>query len=201
MLFVNAQWTKSNWYPLNKKISPHHVEQAPDIHNIKCHAPRERVSWNAVLVTLDNEVIESRSTWACELKLSLVYNPIENYCHAPRERVSWNFALRARCQIEEMSRSTWACELKLDKYGNLISDTSHAPRERVSWNSAHWSNRNHWKVTLHVSVWVEMFLFPWYKDNVRGSRSTWACELKLTSISTIQMWISSRSTWACELKS
>ena len=46
MLFVNAQWTKSSRYTLNKKISPHHVEQAPDIHNIKGHAPRERVSWN-----------------------------------------------------------------------------------------------------------------------------------------------------------
>ena len=130
----------------------------------------------------------SRSTWACELKLPItnkftantkvtlhvsvwvemtntLFAVIESRSHAPRERVSWNFALRARCQIEEMSRSTWACELKLDKYGNLISDTSHAPRERVSWNSAHWSNRNHWKVTLHVSVWVEINQYK-YNTNV-----------------------------------
>ena len=34
--------------------------------------------------------MESRSTWACELKL---YDDIvvdEGGCHAPRERVSWN---------------------------------------------------------------------------------------------------------------
>ena len=69
MLFVNAQWTKSNRYPLNKKISPHHVEQAPDIHNIKGHAPRERVSWN---------------------EADLKRNGYKIRCHAPRERVSWN---------------------------------------------------------------------------------------------------------------
>ena len=54
------------------------------------------------------------------------------------------------------SRSTWACELKL-------------PSWSLSWISP--------PVTLHVSVWVEIFCFR-SPDFRHGSRSTWACELK-----------------------
>ena len=54
-------------------------------------------------------------------------------------------------------------------------------------------------VTLHVSVWVEIRrpcrLPAWYP-----SRSTWACELKLSIISLPTVTRTSRSTWACELK-
>ena len=77
------------------------------------------------------------------------------------------------------------------------------------------------KVTLHVSVWVEMMIRPTKRTAIM-SRSTWACELK--SVKTIYVryntkvtlhvsvwveicWIcigindyTSRSTWACELK-
>ncbi len=113
MLFVNAQWTKSNRYPLNKKISPHHVEQAPDIHNIKCHAPRERVSWN------------------------LPYQP-------------W-------AVLSGWSRSTWACELKCLCLSELSFAVGHAPRERVSWNLKILKYLKWQEVTLHVSVWVEMY--------------------------------------------
>ena len=77
-----------------------------------------------------------------------------------------------------MSRSTWACELKLiiryiDKY-----NTSHAPRERVSWNVYAVSDPCCSAVTLHVSVWVEMFYLREVNYGYK-SRSTWACELKL----------------------
>ena len=53
----------------------------------------------------------------------------------------------------------------------------HAPRERVSWNFAKLHILFHKKVTLHVSVWVEITHFS---NNyiVTRSRSTWACELK-----------------------
>ena len=122
----------------------------------KSHAPRERVSWNAVIlrkfeidlnVTLhvsvwveiyvqfcENIDYLSRSTWACELKL-LPY-------HAQ--------------MFERWSRSTWACELKLPDTNKFTAKTSHAPRERVSWNC-----QVHHFLPLHTS------------------RSTWACELKL----------------------
>ena len=54
-------------------------------------------------------------------------------------------------------------------------------------------------VTLHVSVWVEMqkstrFLL------CRESRSTWACELKFDIVDHFYTLNRSRSTWACELK-
>ena len=119
------------------------------------HAPRERVSWNYMLlrhsfrhtVTLHVSVwveilsflfyvrfLLSRSTWACELK-----------CVTP---TAWIYVA--------VSRSTWACELKLSKKSAISSKTSHAPRERVSWNDFDNSLRA---------------VFLW-------SRSTWACELK-----------------------
>ena len=121
------------------------------------HAPRERVSWNQQFcyisrlghsVTLHVSVWveisfgcgswiwtnESRSTWACELKLFFTFESYRYGGHAPRERVSWNsFVLRLPCYhlvtlhvsvwveiahccairlCHWSSRSTWACELK-----------------------------------------------------------------------------------------
>ena len=76
-------------------------------------------------------------------------------------------------------------------------------------------------VTLHVSVWVEM-KFSFISVPQKMSRSTWACELKLSNdmLKTrtinvtlhVSVWVEiypwkwpengslSRSTWACELK-
>ena len=164
-----------------------------------CHAPRERVSWNA------------RHHWWTSNEL----------CHAPRERVSWNLfpahtlrksfvtlhvsvwveiiwvfvngcmgyvTLHVSVWVEIVvlqwytfktpSRSTWACELK-------------SPVNSITFISL--------LVTLHVSVWVEIwniFLFrvPFL------SRSTWACELKSMLFNDGGYTTLSRSTWACELK-
>ena len=81
--------------------------------------------------------------------------PAPSACHAPRERVSWNGS--------EWLRRCWtAC---------------HAPRERVSWNMKYKAVASAVKVTLHVSVWVEM-VYLTLKKSVLLSRSTWACELK-----------------------
>ena len=99
------------------------------------HAPRERVSWNRHLdvwrnvgrpVTLHVSVwveigkydsfcsfAQSRSTWACELKLCKQLDmTVESCSHAPRERVSWN----------------------MTQFANSALQGGHAPRERVSWN-------------------------------------------------------------------
>ena len=54
----------------------------------------------------------------------------------------------------------------------------HAPRERVSWNMK----------------------YEEVSSAVKGSRSTWACELKWTKKSRNSRISWSRSTWACELK-
>ena len=143
----------------------------------------------------------SRSTWACELKSFL------------------NFVGR----FSKLSRSTWACELKLPdhqvsrlnfevtlhvsvwveihlKYCPLRFLLSHAPRERVSWNICVVYMPFCQNVTLHVSVWVEIQQI-FYFHHVDMSRSTWACELKLSSMNSPLFLPLSRSTWACELKS
>ena len=77
----------------------------------------------------------------------------------------------------EESRSTWACELKLSTVSLLWTLKSHAPRERVSWNEEEVERLKEELVTLHVSVWVEMFGVE-KKSSLPQSRSTWACELK-----------------------
>ena len=66
--------------------------------------------------------------------------------------MNWKFLCKRRAR----SRSTWACELKCFKY--------------IIWQSE-------LKVTLHVSVWVEI-LFAFFIFSPFLSRSTWACELK-----------------------
>ena len=77
-------------------------------------------------------------------------------CHAPRERVSWNGRNVPMINNYRQSRSTWACELKCQQF-------------KQPWRPR--------RVTLHVSVWVEIFCFR-SPDSAMASRSTWACELK-----------------------
>ena len=145
----------------------------------------------------------SRSTWACELKLPVTNKFTADTSHAPRERVSWNLvgqpwfsptlshAPRERvswnCFICYTfvpifrSRSTWACELKSPL---SVSSTCLWP---VTLHVSVWVEislldcvRNRGRVTLHVSVWVEMMIAQKQRF-VKQSRSTWACELKLTA--------------------
>ena len=142
---------------------------------------------------------QSRSTWACELKLKDHYCKELSKSHAPRERVSWNTI-----------HST-----------NKPLPTSHAPRERVSWNIMLNKKITKVLVTLHVSVWVEIWIIiskhiltpvtlhvsVWVEMGICltvgttcVSRSTWACELKCQLHLPFQARQGSRSTWACELK-
>ena len=146
-------------------------------HRRGSHAPRERVSWNC-LSDVARAFHESRSTWACELKWQhkahswLIVKSRSTWACELKFNVRWNYV------IISMSRSTWACELKYGCLCHAQSFCGHAPRERVSWNSAvevcnsaaaghaprervSW-NRPWWhlwrpiRVTLHVSVWVEI---------------------------------------------
>ena len=58
------------------------------------HAPRERVSWNSVLIR----------------------KIVEHFSHAPRERVSWNFVCDVCGEIYEVTLhvSVWVEILELD---------------------------------------------------------------------------------------
>ena len=68
-------------------------------------------------------------------------------------------AIPAQPVWSNMSRSTWACELKFGRTENSIRNRRHAPRERVSWNCPYCGDSANENVTLHVSVWVEIFSF------------------------------------------
>ena len=122
----------------------------------RCHAPRERVSWNLMFsskqhvipVTLHVSVWveicdtsltpscwKSRSTWACELKWWFKEEAYGWECHAPRERVSWNTE-------EQLETYGGKCHAPRERVSwNMIWQSAipfikcHAPRERVSWNS------------------------------------------------------------------
>ena len=123
---------------------------------VLCHAPRERVSWNICVVYMcfcqNRHAPRERVSWNV---IIISYN-FYWYCHAPRERVSWNAFAGLWSLQNSQSRSTWACELK-------FNPTIYIPHIG--------------KVTLHVSVWVEISNLL---DQVmpKMSRSTWACELK-----------------------
>ena len=104
---------------------------------LRRHAPRERVSWN-VLIRLkfaQRGVTLHVSVWV-EMTNSNG-KPFLFTGHAPRERVSWNNYCKIIVAVFCSSRSTWACELK----------------SAILFKTILVSN-----VTLHVSVWVEIFI-------------------------------------------
>ena len=142
------------------------------------HAPRERVSWNpnmshnltfgqlsrstwaCELKYKNSSSIRpldwSRSTWACELKYQCCDLVNDYMRHAPRERVSWNANIIVNvCRFQSHApreRVSWNCFYQIFP----LRGNCHAPRERVSWNADWLKYENFIKVTLHVSVWVEI---------------------------------------------
>ena len=207
------------------------------------HAPRERVSWNDVVchvacqsvvtlhvsvwveiesyrnaiyatqsrstwacelklytVEIDPETIGSRSTWACELKSALFtasHIALQVTLHVSVWVEIFSLQIHSYCRT---SRSTWACELK----SRWSASATASMESRSTWACElkwTWSHRLCYAVcvTLHVSVWVEidvpLVLRPWDL-----SRSTWACELKFAFVGFYKFCHRSRSTWACELK-
>ena len=167
-------------------------------------------------------VIASRSTWACELKSQYLRCSFQAPRHAPRERVSWNcdklfWVFRSVCHAPRERVSWNVCAFLTENFAR-----SHAPRERVSWNSNSWRcyryrirhaprERVSWnekaravakeaKVTLHVSVWVEIshisLATSWSSGHAPRERVSW----NLSSEFLVTRNEKSRSTWACELK-
>ena len=65
-----------------------------------------------------------------------------------------------------------------------MNSLGHAPRERVSWNDICLCDKGIDLVTLHVSVWVEIFVSV-TRLFLSMSRSTWACELKYEEVLTM----------------
>ena len=105
------------------------------MHNNTRHAPRERVSWNNSVRHFTANFLQSRSTWACELKLYTIFSFL----------------------ILNGSRSTWACELKFNLH--FCKWHLHLVTLHVSvWVEIQnlFAHINNVFVTLHVSVWVEI---------------------------------------------
>ena len=142
--------------------------------------------------------------------------------HAPRERVSWNDLLTDWCYPGEVtlhvsvwvemlyqtsssiwhtSRSTWACELKYLKSMYDTDEYSHAPRERVSWNANRKNTEYNCKVTLHVSVWVEMTSLPVTnlrsKSHAPRERVSWNWPLVSFQLSFSSHAPRERVSWNC----
>ena len=185
------------------------------------HAPRERVSWNSCASLSRVSRCSSRSTWACELKYARRGNSRRNLS----SRSTWACELKCTSPMGDpcahWSRSTWACELKSVGRSTPRKVVGHAPRERVSWNDKYVICGYRIPVTLHVSVWVEIWqrlkrfagfyvtlhVSVWVEIIIifkiwtfYMSRSTWACELKCSYGILGDYFNPSRSTWACELK-
>ena len=142
-----------------------------------CHAPRERVSWNllilldvgAAIVTLHvsvwveiwpcfglNHLLPSRSTWACELK--------------------WPTQVWHLFHLVTLHVSVWVEMTCLPRHFSNFSVTLHVS----VWVEMQICSAAFRKpfVTLHVSVWVEMTTWKSWQIFSARSRSTWACELK-----------------------
>ena len=142
------------------------------------HAPRERVSWNFQIDHLEYilQVTLHVSVWV-EIFLFEAAIAVATR-HAPRERVSWNVDALPSSPVvtchAPRERVSWNSKLK--RISLFVK--CHAPRERVSWNRACRPSCYLWcKVTLHVSVWVEIY-HEQLRHSACWSRSTWACELK-----------------------
>ena len=148
------------------------------LQNVECHAPRERVSWNDAMAEMALMELSHAPRERVSWNHTFCADVFSNRRHAPRERVSWNLFQPQIPIIFHQSRSTWACELKLIALWNtrrLRRVTLHVS----VWVEMHTDRRppHAARVTLHVSVWVEIIIRPTNRTAIM-SRSTWACELK-----------------------
>ena len=130
--FTSSPSLKQSRHAPRERVSWNRLKLA-NFCRVRRHAPRERVSWNFHECGGDIQAVQSRSTWACELKSPNRLAMIVALRHAPRERVSWNLlpspvamatwvtlhvsvwvemTSAGRFSVNESSRSTWACELK-----------------------------------------------------------------------------------------
>ena len=166
---------------------------------LNSHAPRERVSWNDKYGNLISDVIVTLhvSVWVEIMRIlqqqfeQLVTLHVSVWVEIPFTHNN---------TIRPMSRSTWACELKFNRQRkNLCRHWS-----RSTWAcELKFHDLRHISasvmVTLHVSVWVEIFIpmLVIQPNYVTLHVSVWVeIDKKLFFL----CFYASRSTWACELK-
>ena len=157
-------WNESSAQTQNEMYVTLHVSVWVEIYPLLCVTEITLVTLHvSVWVEMQIRVLNrycylSRSTWACELKLSLEYNPIENY----------SVTLHVSVWVEIISDTI----LQGDDIVTLHVSVWVEIWTFVNWQFLH-------IVTLHVSVWVEICFNITALPFSSLSRSTWACELKL----------------------
>ena len=162
-----------------------------------CHAPRERVSWNlsGLLLLCKEQVTLHVSVWVeiFFLIFAFIFVPVTLHVSVWVE-IQLSFSTASGIS----SRSTWACELKYGASGRFRSSFSHAPRERVSWNTILIIKSKNRIVTLHVSVWVEIWIVntcnPWISVTLHVS--VWVeivildfCQLLIKVTLHVSVWV------------
>ena len=145
---------------------------------IRCHPPREDVSWNDMILknALKRIVILLVRMWV-EMQI-LCHDAGDAARHPPREDVSWNTSsiplaytdivillVRMWVEIASALPAVWLAvvillvrmwvEMLLYTLG-ISQQSSHPPREDVSWNIAIYRWNITTKVILLVMMWVEM---------------------------------------------
>ena len=119
-------------------------------------------------------------------------------------RSTWACELKCLSAVRptagRLSRSTWACELKLLISGSTLH--SHFVTLHVSvWVEIYSLSKKplNSPVTLHVSVWVEMPGLKFLRERLLVTLhvSVW---VEISTTSATPSAAMSRSTWACELK-
>ena len=170
--------------------------------------PREAVSWNmekvrehsqdivSLLVRLwvemwllkeNGQERKSASSWGCELKYHLFQFEPRPCSQPPREAVSWNTIdlyriCKTTCQPprEAVSWNRHGCDY-------IAVVCCQPPREAVSWNICRLDSKKEVDVSLLVRLWVEITNNRHTAWPVRGSASSWGCELKWLLKETLSM--------------
>ena len=136
--------------------------------------------WVEILKTvIMAKLMESASSWGCELKLFLqkIRLPVK-VCQPLREAVSWNVSVRCSFGV----------------------NNSQPLREAVSWNVQ--KQLSAASGDLSASSWgCELkYLICENSSWENLSASSWGCELKFLKIIQISIAFLSASSWGCELK-
>ena len=158
--------------------------------------------WVEIPFTHNNTIRPmSRSTWACELKYSVILKKhIPMRSHAPRERVSWNAYDLAKGKFEE------SVTLHVSVWVEIHNTVCVHNRRGVTLHVSVWVEITntllehiHITVTLHVSVWVEIvfncdFKLVYYRHAPR-ERVSWNASSLIVQNASIRHAPRERVSW------
>ena len=101
-----------------------------------------------------------------------------NVGHSLLGSVDWNFAYAVRSISRVPSLPSWECGLKLPAIPADADWNSHSLLGSVDWNRELRVQREHWKVTPFLGVWIEMMNGVCQNLHQERSLPSWECGLK-----------------------